>query len=76
MDKLDNVELEAMIKKKASELNIAPYPLDEVKKKVKGYYDSKVTYVTSAWRIWYDSYIEACIVWSLNDIRKENPIEN
>jgi hypothetical protein len=37
MDKFDNVELEAMIKDVAKKLNIAPHPLDEVKKKVKGY---------------------------------------
>ena len=69
-------KLEAMIKEKANELRIAPYPMDEIKIKVKGYYDSNFTYAASGWKIWYDSYIDACIVWALNDIRKENPIEN
>ena len=73
MDKLENIELEAMIKDAAKDLNIVPYPMAEVKRKVKEYYESPLAVIR---KLWYSDYIKECIVWSLKDIRKENPVEN
>lgn len=69
-------ELRAIIKRKATDLNIAPHPMDEILNKAKEYYESYFTYLTSMWKLWYKNYPEACCVWALNTIKNENPTEN
>ena len=69
-------EFKEIIKRKAKDLNIAPYPMNEILNKAKEYYQSYFTYLTSMWKLWYKNYPEACCVWALNTIKNENPTEN
>lgn len=55
-------EFKEIIKRKAKDLNIAPYPMNEILNKAKEYYQSYFTYLTSMWKLWYKNYPEACCV--------------
>ncbi|MBQ6143646.1 MAG: DUF4135 domain-containing protein [Clostridia bacterium] len=69
-------ELRETINRQAVNYNIAPHPINEILDKAKNYYESRFAYITSAWKLWYDDYPQACSVWALKAIKNENPEEN
>ena len=69
-------ELRETINRQAVNYNIAPHPINEILDKAKNYYESRFAYITSAWKLWYDDYPQACSVWALKALKNENPEEN
>lgn len=75
-ESFDEKEIREIIKIEAAKLGVAPCPINEILDRTMEYYGSYFIYITSMWKLWYNSYLQACTVWALNAIKNEIPEEN
>ena len=71
--KISDEQLYEIIKIDAKKLDIAPYPIPDLLVKVREHYGDWGRYLDFRWKFQYDTYVQACISWALNEIKDENP---